>query len=217
MDKNIGVLFDLDGVLIDTESRYTEFWAEIASTYDTGIEDFAYHIKGNNLQRILNTYFPPEMHNDLIEYVHKLEEDMVYELFDGVIELLEILKAREIPFAIVTSSGMEKMERLRKQQPTFVAYFDHIVTGDMVRNSKPDPECFLKGAELIDRDICDCYVFEDSPAGIEAALSSGATVIALTTTIRSEHINPKASQIHPNIKSAISALNIGNSQKKCTI
>ncbi|MFI3240515.1 MAG: HAD family phosphatase [Bacteroidales bacterium] len=202
MNKNIGVLFDLDGVLIDTESRYTEFWAEIASTYDTGIEDFAYHIKGNNLQRILTTYFPTEMHNDLIEYVHRLEENMVYEIFDGVIELLEELKAQDIPFAIVTSSGMEKMERLRKQQPEFVAYFDHIVTGDMVNNSKPHPECFLKGAELINRDIRDCYVFEDSPAGIEAGLSSGATVIALTTTIRPEHINHQVHQIHPSIKSA---------------
>ncbi len=202
MNKNIGVLFDLDGVLIDTESRYTQFWEEIASTYDTGIEDFAYHIKGNNLQRILTTHFPTHMHSDLIAYVQKLEENMVYELFDGVIELLEELKTLNIPFAIVTSSGMDKMERLRKQQPQFVAYFDHIVTGDMVRNSKPDPECFLKGAELINRNIQDCYIFEDSPAGIEAGLSSGATVIALTTTIRPEHINPQVQQIHPSIKSA---------------
>ena len=65
----------------------------------------------------------------------------------------------------------------------------------MVVNSKPDPEGYLKAAEMVGCDISDCYVFEDSYQGVEAGLRSGATVIALATTNPAERLKEKAHEV----------------------
>ena len=102
--KKVGVLFDLDGVLIDSEDLYTEFWEGIEHIYPTNIPDFAHIIKGNALFKILNTYYPRHLHQDIINRVHSFELNMVYPIYDGVIDFLEELKSRNLPCAIVTSS-----------------------------------------------------------------------------------------------------------------
>ena len=73
-----------------------------------------------------------------------------------------------------------------------------IVTGDMVRHAKPDPECFLLGAQLIGVDIHDCWIFEDSLKGLAAGRASGATVIGLATTLPREVIQDKADLVIDN-------------------
>lgn len=197
--KNTGVLFDLDGVLIDSESVYTGFWNNAEKKYPTGIENFAYIIKGNNLDKILNTYFPdPQVQSDLLIMIDELESSMKYKIFDGVIEFLEDLRSDNIPCAIVTSSDKSKMEKLYRQHPGFIKYFDAVVTGDMVKKSKPDPECFLMGAALLKRNPEDCYIFEDSNAGLTAGINAGGKVIALATTLKREDIKVKANKIINN-------------------
>lgn len=197
--KNIGVLFDLDGVLIDSETIYTQFWNNAIKKYPTGIDNFAYVIKGNNLERILNTYFPDmKVQAELLDMIDQLENDMEYPIFDGVIEFLEDLRSHNIPCAIVTSSDKTKMEKLYKQHPDFKNYFDAVVTGDMVKKSKPDPECFLMGARLINRNPEDCYIFEDSNSGLIAAEGAGGKVFALATTLKREDIKIKAGKIIDN-------------------
>lgn len=187
---NVGVLFDLDGVLIDSESLYTEFWNDIDKVYPTGIDNFAYVIKGNNLNRILNTYFPnKDIQNKIIDEINNFERKMTYNVFPGVTDFLSELKYRNIPTALVTSSDVKKMEKLYLQLPEFRSYFNAIVTGDMVKKSKPNPECFLLGASKIGLPASDCYVFEDSPSGIKAGLDCGAKVIALATTLHRPDIN----------------------------
>lgn len=191
-----GVLFDLDGVLIDSETIYTKFWEEIDNIYPTGVKDFAYIIKGNNLAKILNTYYPDkELQKTIVKMIDDFEDKMVYEIFPGVIEFLTELKNASIPMAIVTSSDIKKMNKLFASHPDFESYFDAIVTGNMVKHSKPDPECFLKGAEMIGCNPKDCIIFEDSPSGILAALATGGKVIALATTLRLEDINKEAHKI----------------------
>ena len=191
-----GVLFDLDGVLIDSETIYTKFWEDIDKIYPTGVEDFACIIKGNNLAKILNTYYPDkELQKIIVKMIDDFEDNMHYEIFPGVIDFLNELRAAGIPMAIVTSSDIKKMEKLYAYHPDFKSYFDAVVTGNMVKHSKPDPECFLKGAELIGCKPEDCVIFEDSPSGILAALASGGKVIALATTLRLEDINKEAHKI----------------------
>lgn len=197
--NNTGVLFDLDGVLFDSETLYTQFWTETEKIYPTGIENFAYVIKGNNLAKILNTYFPDkEVQRRLLEMIADFEGSMKYQLFTGVVEFLEELNAKGIPCAIVTSSDKTKMAKLSVQHPDFSHYFDAVITGDMVTHSKPNPECFLRGADAIKCNIQDCYVFEDSPSGIQAGIDSGAKVIALATTFKKEDINKNANKIIDN-------------------
>ncbi len=188
--NNIGVLFDLDGVLIDTESQYSVFWGDIGEKYLGNREEFAARIKGSNLSTILNNNFPdPNLQKDIVSQLDKFQANMSYAIYPGVRDFIQQLAENGIPMCIVTSSDDRKMESLFEQQPYFKEVFRHIITGDMVTKSKPDPECFIKGAELIGADIRRCFVFEDSMQGIAAGIASGATVIALDTTNSREAIS----------------------------
>ncbi|MGN0229605.1 MAG: HAD family hydrolase [Muribaculaceae bacterium] len=188
--NNIGVLFDLDGVLIDTESQYSVFWGDMGEKYLGNREEFAARIKGSNLSTILNNNFPdPDLQKDIVSQLDEFQANMSYAIYPGVKEFIQQLVENGIPMCIVTSSDDRKMESLFEQQPYFKEVFRHIITGDMVTKSKPDPECFIKGAELIGADIRRCFVFEDSMQGIAAGKASGATVIALDTTNSREAIS----------------------------
>lgn len=196
-----GVLFDLDGVLVDTESQYSIFWGKMGIEYNTGIPDFAERIKGSNLAAILNTYFPEKsVQDEIVEKLNAFQAAMTYEICPGVKEFISQLKQHNIPTCIVTSSDDKKMEQLFAHQPYFRENFSNIITGDQVTNSKPHPECFLKGAQKIGVDIKDCLIFEDSMQGITAGLASGAKVIALSTTCSIEQISTLTNVIIPGFK-----------------
>lgn len=186
-------LFDLDGVLIDTEPVYTEIWTNIERSFPTGIENFAHKIKGTTLPNILATYFPDaERQSRVVEMLKKEEGEMRFELFDDVIEFLEYLKRENIPAAIVTSSGDEKMERLFAMIPGFKDYFKVVVTDSWVTAGKPAPDCYLAAAKALDVDPADCWVFEDSFNGLKSGRAAGAHVVAITSTNPRESLAPLA-------------------------
>ena len=190
--KKVGVLFDLDGVLIDSERLYTKFWEDIEKTYPTNVENFALIIKGNALFKILNSYFPKNIHQDIIDRVHQFEHNITYPIYDGVIDFLKSLKEQGIPTAIVTSSDNVKMDTLYKTYPYFRQYFDVVISGSDVTESKPHPQGYIMAADKIGCSPNDCYVFEDSIQGIDAGLAAGAIVIGLTTNNPAEKIKNKA-------------------------
>ena len=188
-----GVLFDLDGVVVDSESIYTQFWSDIDKLYPTGVENFAIAIKGNTLQRILADYFPDnDVKQDILERIKDFEISMRYKPFAEAIRFINELKRNQFRIAIVTSSSQKKMDNLYAQNPGFREMFDAVVTGDMVSHSKPDPEPYLLGAEAIGVAPESCYVFEDSISGIESGIRAGATVIGLATTLPYDKIEGKA-------------------------
>ena len=194
------LLFDLDGVLIDTEGTYTRIWAEIDRAYPTGYADFTERIKGTNLHSILTNYFPdPSKREGALAMLNRYEATMTYTPFAGARELVEDARARGIKCAVVTSSDKLKMEKLYAQQPWVRDLFDITITGDMVAHSKPHPECFITAARLLGREPEECIVVEDSLLGIEAGLRSGAKVIALTTTVERSAITDKVSLILDHI------------------
>ena len=190
--KKVGVLFDLDGVLIDSEGLYTKFWEDIEEIYPTGVPNFALVIKGNALFKILDTYFPKELHQEIISRVHEFEHNIKYPIYDGVIDFLKSLKEHGIPTAIVTSSDDVKMNALYSEYPLFPQYFDAVITGSDVTESKPHPQGHLMPAKTIGRDPNDCYVFEDSLQGLDAGMAAGATVIGLTTNNPIDKLKDKA-------------------------
>lgn len=187
--SDIGVLFDLDGVLVDTEGLYSEFWTEMGEKrYPTGIPDFANVIKGNTLEVILDTHFPDKaIQDDIVAHLKEYEANMPYKLFDGVKQLLDELKRMGVPCAIVTSSGPVKMGMLFDRIPGFRTYFDVVLTDADITRSKPDPQGYLMAADAIQRDIRNCFVFEDSLAGTAAGMASGATTVAIAST-NPEHV-----------------------------
>lgn len=193
-------LFDLDGVLVDTEGLYTEFWAQIGRDYGVPDPNFALTIKGNNLERILSTYFPdPEDQKDIVERLDRFQATMPYSLFDGALSLIEDLREAGWRCAIVTSSDLKKMESLYDALPVLTQVVDAVVTGDMVSRSKPDPEGYLLAAKFLGADPKDCIVFEDSYAGLEAGRAAGAKVVALATTNPADTLADKADLVFPDI------------------
>lgn len=175
-------LFDLDGVIIDSEGLYTIFWSEIESIYPTGIPNFAVAIKGSTLPEILALYPTEEIRMDVTSRLHDFQDNMKFPLMPGAMEFLQKLKDKGIPRALVTSSDPRKMERVYIQLPQLKGMFDVIIDASKVTKSKPDPQGYLLAAEELGTDIRDCVVFEDSFNGLKAGRASGAKVIALATT-----------------------------------
>lgn len=175
-------LFDLDGVLIDTEPVYTEIWSNIERHFPTGIDNFAQRIKGTTLPDILNQYFRKEDHTAIISMLTEAEDNMEYPLFAGTVPFLKKLKEAQIPAAIVTSSNDIKMRRLFAMYPGFNEFFDAIITDSHVKRSKPDPEGYLLAASKLGVEPADCVVFEDSFNGLKAGVAAGASVVAIATT-----------------------------------
>lgn len=188
--KPCGVLFDLDGVLLDSEGQYSIFWGQMEKEYPTGIDNFASYIKGFHLKRILDYFASDEVRQQVLDRLNEFEREMRYEFFPGALDFVKRLRAAGIPMAIVTSSDRKKMEELYRQHLEFPTLFDKIITGDMVSKAKPDPECFLVAAKQIGVPIEDCIVFEDSRNGLIAGRESGARVIGIATTLKREVVAP---------------------------
>lgn len=201
MDKKIAALFDLDGVLIDSESIYTQFWDRMDALYPTGVDNFSYAIKGTTLPRILDTYFPdPEVQAQLRVHLREQEDNMVYRIFPGVVDFLNALRSDGIPTAIVTSSNNDKMHALFAQLPGFRDLFDVVITDSDVRRSKPDPEGYRLAARSLGVPSERCAVFEDSRAGLEAGRRAGGKVVAVASTLSREDIDGRGDIIIDSFK-----------------
>lgn len=183
-----GVLFDLDGVLLDSEGQYSIFWELMDKEYPTGIDDFANYIKGFHLSHILGYFGDEGVRQQVLERLLQTERDMQFEFFPGAIGLVKQLREAGIPMAIVTSSDRKKMQALYSQYPDFASLFDLIITGDMVTKAKPDPDCYLMGARLLGLNINDCIVVEDSLNGLKAGRAAGAKVIGVATTLSAQAV-----------------------------
>lgn len=186
----IGFLFDLDGVLIDSESEYTRIWNEIDRRFPTGFENFAIKIKGQTLPEILSTYFDPKDHDAVTDMLNEMEQQMRYNWLPGAKEFLEKIKRRGYGAILVTSSNDMKMRHLREERPELEGYFADVVTADRISRSKPDPEGYLLGAKLLGAKPERCAVFEDSAQGVRAGKAAGAFVTGLTTTLPMENLKP---------------------------
>lgn len=175
-------LFDLDGVILDTEGSYTAFWDDYGSRHFSE-KDFGLKIKGQTLVKILGDYFPEENERKAItEAINDFERNMSYPFVPGVENYIKSLKSNGIRTAVVTSSNLLKMENVYRCHPGFRKMFDMILTSEDFSESKPSPYCYLKAMRLFGAGPEDCVVFEDSLAGLQSARASGAFVTALTTT-----------------------------------
>ena len=183
---SIGFLFDLDGVLIDSEREYTRIWNSIEDRFPTEVENFSYRIKGTTLENILSTYFKESDHPAVKKMLFSLEQQMQYDYYEGAESLLDILDKKGIRKAIVTSSKQDKMAHLRQQHPELWNRVDTIVDADSVTRSKPDPQGYLIGAERIGIQPEHCVVVEDSLQGIRAGKAAGCYVVGLTGTFGRE-------------------------------
>ena len=196
-NKPIAALFDLDGVVLDTESQYTVFWDEQGMKY-LGIPDFCATIKGQTLAQILGRNFMGDNrqhHTEIVSDLNRFEREMDYQYIAGAQQFIAELRENGVKIAVVTSSNDEKMTHVYRAHPDFKSQFDIILTGDMFERSKPHPDCFLLDMKQFDTIPENSFLFEDSFHGLEAGRASGATLIGLATTNPLEAIAVKASLI----------------------
>lgn len=195
-----GALFDLDGVIFDTEPQYSVFWGEQMRMYypnETGLENL---IKGQTLPQIFDSFFPgmEQAQRDITQRLNEFERHMSYDYIEGVEAFLKDLREHGVKTAVVTSSNHPKMENVYRNHPEFTSYFDRILTSEDFSKSKPDPDCYLKGAEYLGALPQECVGFEDSFNGLKAVKASGMKVVGLYTTNSREDILPYCDLVLPH-------------------
>lgn len=193
------VLFDFDGVIADTESQYTYFWDKVGKDY-LGLDDFGMTIKGQTLIQIFGKFFDgmQKEQEEIVPQLNAFEHNMSYEYIPGALEFMQELKKRGIRSAIVTSSNDIKMSNAYAAHPELHDLVDAVLTSEHFSKSKPDPECFLKGMEVLGATPQETIVFEDSFHGISAGRASGAKVIGLATTNKREALTPLCDMVIDN-------------------
>lgn len=203
-------LFDLDGVILDTESQYSIFWSGIFQRYFGDGEVFAKKIKGQTLQQIYKAYFDRDIERQQLisSELETFEQQMAYPFIPGFVTFVTALRSLNVKTAIVTSSTNEKMSHVYQAHPELSAYFDTILTAGDFPRSKPAPDCYLLAAERLCVPISECVVFEDSFNGLRSGRDSGAKVVGLSTTNPQEAIAPLADIVLPNFIFVASPLSL---------
>ena len=185
-------LFDLDGVVFDTEPQYTVFWGSQCRLYHPEHPGLEQEIKGQTLTQIYDQWFsgPLEKAQEVItDRLNEFEQQMHYDYIEGFEALIADLHAHGVKTAVVTSSNMPKMESVYLHQPDFKTLFDAILTSEDFELSKPDPDCYLKAAQRFGSQIDECIVFEDSINGLRSGRAAKMKVVGLTTTNPKEAIS----------------------------
>jgi beta-phosphoglucomutase len=182
-------IFDLDGVIVDTAKYHYLAWKELAkglgfdfSEKDNerlkGVSrmrslDILLEIGKKNIDEETKYKYAEQKNNRYLEYILKMTPQ---EILPGVVNFLNHLREQNIKIALGSAS---KNAITILNQIKLKHYFDVIIDGTKVKNAKPNPEVFLKGAEQLNLKPEQCIVFEDAEAGVEAALNGGFYCIGI--------------------------------------
>ena len=173
--KRVGVIFDMDGVIFDSERVYIEGYVKYAADYPDirAVSLSCVGTTGKRTREIFLERYGEDFPFDA--YYQKVREYVMQHqipLKPCVREIFAYLKENRIPTALASSTRQERVNKLLTDEG-LTDCFDAIICGDMVFNSKPHPEIFLTAAERIGIAPADCYVLEDSYNGIRAAHNAG--------------------------------------------
>lgn len=182
-------IFDLDGVIVDTAKYHFLAWQKIANrlgidfTHEhneqlKGVSrirslDLILSLGGKEITQEEKDQFLLEKNEDYLQYIINMKED---EILEGVVPVLQYLKDNGQKIALGSAS---KNARPILEKVNILHFFDAIVDGNDVTNAKPDPEVFLRAAQLVGASTSDAIVFEDSVAGVQAANIAGMVSIGI--------------------------------------
>jgi beta-phosphoglucomutase len=183
------LIFDLDGVVVDTAKYHYLAWKKIAEElgFDFTEKDnerlkgvsrmhsleILLEIGGIELSEAEKLKLMENKNRDYLSYIYKMTPD---EILPGVIQILKIAKEKGLKTAI---GSVSKNAKVILEKINLISYFDSIIDGLQISKGKPDPEVFLKGAQELNVKPEECLVFEDSEAGIEAAIKGSMHVVGI--------------------------------------
>lgn len=178
------VIFDMDGLMIDSERVSIACWNEAALTLEIALpEGFFLHMVGlgeRDCLQLLHKHVDDGARVDaLLAHCHALYDARTHDglpLRPGILELLELLNERGVPRAVATSTRQPRASR-KLAASGLLDYFDAVVTSSDVQHPKPAPDIYLLAAQRLGIDPARCLALEDSPTGTRAALAAGVTVI----------------------------------------
>lgn len=184
------VLFDMDGVVIDNLPYHVDAWLLFCERKNIPLtrEVFYRELNGMNSKDTFEWFYQREMSRAEVEVLEE-EKELIYREFyrdhikpaPGLLEFLKRLRAQGIKTALATSAGPGNIDfivdglGIREQ-------FDAIIGGAEVQKGKPDPEIYLKAADLVGINPSSCWVIEDSLQGIAAGQAAGMRVVGISTS-----------------------------------
>lgn len=180
-----GVLFDMDGVVLDTEALYARFWREAAAalghtmSYEQALGMRSLSNTAGQAQ--LESYFGKgvsraEFREKRIELMDAYIDVHGVDLKPGIRELLDHLDSKDIPAAITTSSPIERVKRYLGPHG-LLHRFQRLCSGSEVAHGKPEPDIYLYGAACLGLKPEQCIAIEDSPAGVLSAYRAGCMTV----------------------------------------
>lgn len=179
MNKD-AVIFDMDGVIFDTERVYLDLWKEIYPKHGYEMtKEFYLTLIGRDRKtciKLLKDHFGNDFPGEKIfaecdKALKQAIDNRLVPMKTGVLEIINYLKSNNYKIAIATSSPRHKLDMQLKIH-NLQDIFDAIVCADDVERSKPDPDIFFKAATKLNKKSEQCIVIEDSPSGIMAAYSA---------------------------------------------
>lgn len=194
--KKFGVIFDMDGVIVDSNPYHKIALKEFCSGhgYELNDDQLLKRIYGRTNREWITELFGQLPEDQLMEYTEE-KEGLYRKLFaenirplKGLVKLLDALDERKVLRAIGTSAPRSNVDFTLNKTNT-VKYFPTILYDVFVTHSKPDPEIYLRSAEALGLPNSQCIVIEDSLSGVEAGRRSGSKVIGITTTHSREELS----------------------------
>ncbi len=204
-----GVLFDLDGVIVDTLHYHFLAWKHMFEKLGGQVQEHTVLLhEGRNSREILpilmqeaGVSIPADQQAAFIEEKRAYYRSIVHvEEYSGAFEVIDQLKNRGYKVALVTACALKNMQH--SLDSTRQAHFDFIITGDEVPRAKPFPDPYLTAARQIRVEPAECLVVENAPLGIEAAKAAGMYCVAIETTLGKEYIS-QADCILSNIRDVL--------------
>ena len=195
MKQYKGVIFDMDGLLFDTEKVYMDVNVSIAPNYGINgmTHDYLMGVVGLSDKECHEKYqidFPEVSEEKMLAFItegHRQVEGIFASgnvpMKPGAKELLTLLKNKGIP-CVIGSSNLRKFIELLTHQAKIETFFQGIVSSDEVKKAKPDPEIVEKAVEMLGLKSAECLMLEDSLNGVRAAYAAGVDVIAIPDLIQ---------------------------------
>jgi len=188
-----GVLFDFDGVVLDSMKQHVKAWQYAFKQKGVKLTELdIYLMEGMGVKAVVEAVcekynLPMELVSELMQIKSEYyKKHLQIKFYDGFFDLLDYLKSQNLEMAVVTGGDRSRVIPFAEEHLN--GYFKGYVCSDDVQETKPSPEPYLKGLELLGVDASECLVIENAPLGIKAAKAAGIKTIAIETTLDATYL-----------------------------